>query len=690
MAEYKSRYTGEEIDAGIAKANTAIQDVSNKVDKIEGKGLSTNDYTTEEKTKLADIDMSSKQDKLVSGTNIKTINNLSLLGSGNINISGGSLARGTFRNKKLFVSGDSITEKNSRASLNWHDYLKEWMGLNSVTNDGKSGTGLVKGYSSFKGLIYRLEDWDTNYDVQNCDMILYMGNMNDGTSGPTGQASWKGQRTDSYATLTDAAESLYAALNYTITQIITKYPNKPFGWIISTPRSQVGTQGACWGTYDDSGNRMWFDEWVDIIKEVCHKYNVPVLDLYHESNVLRPWNSTNNATYFSCAASPNGDGIHPNAIGQEVMASIIYEWMYKYMLPLMGDVTPEHDVHVTGVSISGDSTISTGGTTTLIANITPSDATNKNVTWSTNSPNVTLTPDIETLGLTCTVTGVNAGSATITVTTQDGNYTDTHSVTVISGSIPVTGVSISGENKVYIGGTTTLTANITPSNATNKNVTWSSSDNTVATVANGVVTGVAEGSVTITVTTQDGGFTDTHNLTVSLAPDVYDTFNREDMTGNLGYSDSGHLWDTISNSYSIVNKRAVSLKDYSVADIATNSVDGEVSATFTHKTKEFVLARVSPTYAKNWVGLELSDTALRIIQKINNQPSFEITSVPYTANVNTDYKLTLNLVGTTAIGYVNDTQLITGTVTNSTYKAYGIYCIGVDCICKSFTVKFLD
>lgn len=89
MANYKSIYTGEEIDAGIAKANTAIQDMSNKVDKIEGKGLSTNDYTTEEKTKLADIDMSSKQDILVSGTNIKTINNTSILGSGNINIEGG-------------------------------------------------------------------------------------------------------------------------------------------------------------------------------------------------------------------------------------------------------------------------------------------------------------------------------------------------------------------------------------------------------------------------------------------------------------------------------------------------------------------------------------------------------------------------------------------------------------------------
>lgn len=89
--------------------------IEGKVDKVEGKGLSTNDYTTAEKTKLANLenyndtqikqdivdlnlnkadkteipDISGKQDVLISGTNIKTINNESLLGSGNITIQGG-------------------------------------------------------------------------------------------------------------------------------------------------------------------------------------------------------------------------------------------------------------------------------------------------------------------------------------------------------------------------------------------------------------------------------------------------------------------------------------------------------------------------------------------------------------------------------------------------------------------------
>jgi len=75
-------------DARIASASSW----NGKVDKIQGKGLSTNDYTTAEKNKVANLPadtnaaLSGKQATLVSGTNIKTINSASLLGSGNINL----------------------------------------------------------------------------------------------------------------------------------------------------------------------------------------------------------------------------------------------------------------------------------------------------------------------------------------------------------------------------------------------------------------------------------------------------------------------------------------------------------------------------------------------------------------------------------------------------------------------------
>lgn len=68
--------------------------------------------------------------------------------------------------------------------------------------------------------------------------------------------------------------------------------------------------------------------------------------------------------------------------------------------------------------------------------------------------------------------------------------------------------------ELEVGGTLKLTATIEPANATNQNVSWSSSDKNVATVANGTVTAVAVGTADITVTTEDGGKTATCTVTV--------------------------------------------------------------------------------------------------------------------------------------------------------------------------------
>lgn len=80
----------------------------------------------------------------------------------------------------------------------------------------------------------------------------------------------------------------------------------------------------------------------------------------------------------------------------------------------------------------------------------------------------------------------------------------------------MTGVSLDKATaSIAVGGTDTLVATVTPNNATVQTVTWSSDDTSVATVNAGVVEGVAAGTATITVTTVDGGFTDTCEVTVS-------------------------------------------------------------------------------------------------------------------------------------------------------------------------------
>jgi|GEM_PF-530266 len=174
--------------------------------------------------------------------------------------------------------------------------------------------------------------------------------------------------------------------------------------------------------------------------------------------------------------------------------------------------TAQPPVAVTGVSVSpASATISVGGTQQLTATISPSNATNQNVSWSSGNSSVAT---VSSSGL---VTGVAQGTATITVTTQDGGKTSTSSITVNTTTVPVTGVTVSPASAtINVGGTQQLTATVSPSNATNKNVTWTSGNTGVATVnSTGLVTGVASGTATITVTTQDGAKTATASITVN-------------------------------------------------------------------------------------------------------------------------------------------------------------------------------
>lgn len=84
--------------------------------------------------------------------------------------------------------------------------------------------------------------------------------------------------------------------------------------------------------------------------------------------------------------------------------------------------------------------------------------------------------------------------------------------------VHVTGISLNlTAPSIEVGKTVDLETTVTPSNASDTSISWKSSDETVATVSNGTVTGVKAGTATITVTTTDGGFTATSNVTVTAA-----------------------------------------------------------------------------------------------------------------------------------------------------------------------------
>ena len=168
-------------------------------------------------------------------------------------------------------------------------------------------------------------------------------------------------------------------------------------------------------------------------------------------------------------------------------------------------------VPVSSVSIPVEKTLTLGQTYTLEATVLPVNADNKTLSWESSDPTKVAVDQ------TGKIIARAAGSATITARATDGSghYAECY-VTVQAQTVNVSGVSLNKASlSLAVGGQYALQANVSPSNASDKAVTWSSSAQSIASVVNGVVTAVAEGIAIITVTTHDGGHTATCEVTVS-------------------------------------------------------------------------------------------------------------------------------------------------------------------------------
>lgn len=245
------------------------------------------------------------------------------------------------------------------------------------------------------------------------------------------------------------------------------------------------------------------------------------------------------------ALNDNGD-----AFENGLRAIYPFEAYLTTTLPGRESIPVSGWISVTGVTINPDNvSIKIGKTVQLSAVVLPENASDPSVIWKSSNNAVA------TVSSTGLVTGIKEGTTDITVTTQDGNLAATCKVTVEKEpvdpgtedpdnpggedpdnpggedpdepgtedpdnpepgdpdepEVEVTGVSLAFSSlELKLGDSSTLKVNIQPANASNKSVTWHSSDPTVVTVdAQGKLTAIKRGSATITVTTNDGEYTDT-------------------------------------------------------------------------------------------------------------------------------------------------------------------------------------
>ena len=242
---------------------------------------------------------------------------------------------------------------------------------------------------------------------------------------------------------------------------------------------------------------------------------------------------------------------------------------------------PAAQIPVTAISLDATATVGIGSTITLAVTYTPADANQgKAVTWTTADAGIAIVNN----GV---VTGVSAGTVAITATsTTDPSITATCNVTV--QAIAVTDVSLNKSSlSLQIGGNETLTATVAPANATNKNITWESSNTAVATVNNGKVTGVAAGTATITVTTVDGNKTATCTVTVTAGPSVPSTtlslhvpeiYEAKEIAGGYG----GTLTVNSGNEYEVFYFCKIS----NAIAVGTSPISGNIATTTDKKRFE--------------------------------------------------------------------------------------------------------
>lgn len=195
------------------------------------------------------------------------------------------------------------------------------------------------------------------------------------------------------------------------------------------------------------------------------------------------WDSSNPAV-----AAVSGGVVTAKSVGEAVITAAVAGIEAQCAVTVSEDIVKVESVILDKLEAG----VGIGETVALKATVLPVNATNPEIQWSSSAPGVA---NVSAEGI---VTGITEGTAEIYATSKSnsGCYAVCN-LTVAAQKVAVTGVELDSNIfgdafEVHIGKTLTLTPMVKPANATNKSVLWTSSDNSVASVVNGVITGLSE------------------------------------------------------------------------------------------------------------------------------------------------------------------------------------------------------
>lgn len=221
--------------------------------------------------------------------------------------------------KKWFAFGDSITEKNIRSTINYHDYIRQETGID-VFNKGVGGSGYKCRWQN-GNCMYQLAE-TASTELATADVVTCMAGINDSWSDLTNNM---GDATDVFDTSATAQnQSVMACFNHFLDVIIASAPYAKIG--IISPLPCYHTSGNTLYDFKPDNDASVLAVFIEKCKTACKNKGIPYLDLFHTSG-LRPWDANFNTAMFKCNSTDSPDGLHPNYLGHKFFYPLVREFV---------------------------------------------------------------------------------------------------------------------------------------------------------------------------------------------------------------------------------------------------------------------------------------------------------------------------------------------------------------------------